>query len=114
MRYHYEKPRQFKITKAKVYNCDHPLYSKCTLFEYDGKGLSIVQRRYNPNHKIWWWSDIDPWLIVDIYNQKGFEEFFDKYSGDCTNGVYPTVTVRKVMWALRMRPLERQYWEKDF
>lgn len=113
MRYYYEKPDQFKVTKARVFNCDHPLYSKCTLFEHDGKGLAVVQRRYNQTHKTWWWSQIDPWLIDDIFNKEGFIEFFEEHAGNCTDGLYPTVTVRKLMWALKMKPIKKEFWEKD-
>jgi hypothetical protein len=46
-------------------------------------------------------------------NQK-FKEFFDKRSSDCTDGMYPTVTVRQIMWALKMKPLRKERWETTF
>ena len=30
------------------------------------------------------------------------------------NGEYPTVTVRQIMWALRMKPIKRERWETVF
>ena len=30
------------------------------------------------------------------------------------DGLYPTVTVRKLMWALRMKPLKKERWETVF
>ena len=30
------------------------------------------------------------------------------------NGLYPTVTIRQIMWQLRMKPLPRKRWETYF
>ena len=60
-----------------------------------------------------WWGPIDPWLVDEIFNQERFMQIFDKYAGDCENGLYPTMSVRKLMWALRMKPMIKQPWEDD-
>lgn len=39
-------------------------------------------------------------------------EFEDEW--ECTDGLYPTVTIRQIMWALKMKPIQRQRWETCF
>lgn len=114
MRYHYEKPDYYKSAYGTVYKCDHPVYSKCTLFKIGIKGLAVIQQRYDSRTKHTWWGEIDPWLIDEIYLHPKFREFFDCRSGEVLNGMYPTVTVRQLMWALRMKPLPRKRWETCF
>jgi hypothetical protein len=43
-----------------------------------------------------------------------FKEFFDNRAGVATDGLYPTVTVRQIIWALKMKPLPRERWETCF
>lgn len=100
---------------GKPYECDHPMYDTCTLYLIDGKGLAVVQQRFNSTRKIFWWSAIDNELVDDIYNQPEFKFYFNQHCGDKdSRGLYPTVTVRQIMWALRMKPLRKEYWENDF
>ena len=35
-------------------------------------------------------------------------------AGTGTDGLYPTVTIRQIMWALKMKPLPKQPWETVF
>lgn len=114
MRYHYEKPELYLPMYGDVYTCDHPVYSRCTLFQIDEKGLAIIQQRYDDKTKTTWWGELDPWLPNDLYLNTGFKKFFDERSGPCTDGLYPTVTIRQIMWALKMKPLPRQRWETVF
>lgn len=112
MRYHYEKPAIYLSKYGDTYYCDHPVYSKCTLFKMDGKGLAVIQQRMN--NKMTWWDEIDPWLTDALYLHTKFKEFFDERSGICIDGLYPTVTIRQIMWALKMKPLPKQRWETCF
>ena len=58
---------------------------------------------------------IDPWLTDKIYLHDGFKEYFDSHAKRKNqNGEYPTVTVRQIMWALRMKPLKKERWETVF
>ena len=114
MRYHYEKPTIYLSMYGKRYICSHPVYSSCTLFEADNSGLAVIQQRYDVYTKSTWWSDLDPWLTDDLYLHPGFKEYFDKRAGACTDGLYPTVTVRQIMWALKMKPIPRERWETVF
>lgn len=61
--------------------------------------------------KYFFWSTIDPYLIDDIFAQDKFSEYFKEHAGPCTDGLYPTVEVRKLMWALSMPPLKKEFWE---
>ena len=89
-------------------------YSIYYLYLIKEKGLAVIQQRYNPHNKTTWWSEIDMWLIDDLYLQPGFKTYFDAMSGSPTDGLYPTVTIRQIMWALRMKPLPKQRWETTF
>ena len=78
------------------------------------KGLAIIQQRCNEDTKTTWWGDIDPWLTDDIYLHPKFKEYFEDRAGKCTDGLYPTVTIRQIMWALKMKPIPRKRWETCF
>lgn len=114
MRYHYEKPSIFLSMYGTTYRCNHPVYSKCTLYLLDDKGLCVIQQRYDPDTKRTWWSEIDPWLTDSIYLHPRFKDYFDSRAKECSNGLYPTVTIRQLMWALKMKPIKRHQWETCF
>ena len=114
MRYHYEKPDIFSTMYGETYYCDHPAYNACTLYKIRDKGLAVIQQRYDPLTKKTWWTPIDDWLTDGLYLHPGFKKFFDERSGECTDGLYPTVTIRQIMWALRMKPIPREPWETVF
>lgn len=99
---------------GQTYICDHPVYSRCTLYQIDNAGIAVIQQRYDPVTKRTWWSEIDPWLTDDIYLHDKFRDFFDKRAGRATDGLYPTVSIRQIMWALKMKPLKRERWETCF
>lgn len=114
MRYHFEKPEFYMGSCGKIYICDHPVYSRCTLYTIGEKGLAVIQQRYDPTTKHTWWSEIDPWVVDAIYIHTGFRKLFEKRAGPSKDGLYPTVTVRQIMWALKMKPLPKQRWETVF
>ena len=114
MRYHYERKDVKSLPNVKVYSCDHPMYSICTLYLSGDLGLAVVQKRFNERLKLSWYSNVDAALSYDIAQQPLFEEFMQEHAAlPDENGLYPTMNVRKVMWALRMKPLRREYWEQD-
>lgn len=114
MRYHYEKPTVYSSLYGKIYICDHPVYSSCTLYEIGKNGLAVIQQRFDPEKKTTWWTNVDPWIVDELYLHPKFKQFFDERSGPCTDGLYPTVTIRQIMWALKMKPLKRERWETVF
>ena len=57
---------------------------------------------------------MDPWITDDLYLHPHFKEYFDMRSGMSMDGLYPTVTVRQIMWALKMKPIKRERWETVF
>jgi hypothetical protein len=97
-----------------TYSCEHPVYSECTLFKIGDKGLAIIQQRFDISNKSTSWGEIDPWLTDSLYLHPKFKEFFDERAGSGKDGLYPTVTIRQIMWALKMKPLKKERWETCF
>lgn len=114
MRYHYEKPTRYSSLYGTNYICNHPVYNSCTLYKIRDKGLAVIQQRYNKETKSTYWTDIDPWLTDVLYLHPRFKQFFDDRAGECTDGIYPTVTIRQIMWALKLKPIPRERWETCF
>jgi hypothetical protein len=114
MRYHYEKPALYSSMYGDIHICDHPAYDSCTLFKIGRQGLAVIQQRFDPDTKQTWWSEIDPWLTDSLYLHPNFKSLFSERSGECKDGVFPTMTVRQMMWALKMKPLPKERWETCF
>lgn len=114
MRYHFEKPDLYSSQYGKLYICDHPVFSRCTLYMIGDKGLAVIQQRFDPATKTTWWGEIDPWLTDAIYLNAGFKKFFDDRANPCIDGLYPAVTIRQIMWALKMKPILKNRWETVF
>lgn len=49
-----------------------------------------------------------------IYLHSGFKKFFDDRAGEDTDSLYPTVTIRQIIWALKMKPLAKERCETCF
>lgn len=114
MRYHYERPNIYCSMYGHIFDCDHPVYNRCTLYTIGDKGLAVIQQRYCAETKHTYWTEIDPWLTDDLYLHPKFKSFFDERAGECVDGVYPTVTIRQIMWALKLKPIPRERWETCF
>ena len=114
MRYHYEKPGIYLSMYGTTYICDHPVYDRCTLYQIEDKGLAIIQQRFDSDTKTTKWGEIDPWLTDVLYLHEKFKDFFNERSGACKDGLYPTVTIRQIMWALKIKPMKKERWETCF
>lgn len=118
LRYHYEKPKKFTQMYGKPHRCDHPVYNVGTLFEIGNRGLVVIQQRYNEKDKTTYWTGIDPWLNDLLYLHPRFKQFFDERADvptiDECNKFYPTVTIRQIMWGLKLKPLPKERWETCF
>lgn len=114
MRYHYKKPSIYLSKYGTTYECNHPVYDRGTLFTIGNKGFVVIQQRYGKYDKSTWWGEIDPWLTDELYLHPNFKDFFDKRAGEISDGLYPTVTIRQIMWALKMKPLPKERWETCF
>lgn len=114
MRHHYEKPAIYSSMYGSTYICDHPVYNSCTLYQENNIGLAVIQQRYDEKTKHTYWTEIDPWLTDLLYLHPKFKEYFEERSGGCTDGLYPTVTIRQIMWSLRIKPIPRERWETCF
>lgn len=114
MRYHYEKPAIYSSIYGTTYNCNHPVYDRCTLFNIGSIGLAVIQQRFDETTKRTWWTEIDPWLTDSLYLHPKFKEYFDSRAGEPIDDLYPTVTIRQIMWALKLKPIPRERWETCF
>ena len=114
MRYHYKKPAIYSTMYGITYDCDHPVYNRCTLYLANGAGLAVIQQRYDEHSKHTYWTEIDPWLTDSLYLHPKFKEYFEERSGECKDGLYPTVTIRQIMWALKLKPMPKEQWETCF
>ena len=99
---------------GETYLCSHPVYDSCTLFRHEGRGLAVIQQRFNYADKSTYWTELDKWIPDKLYLHEGFTEYFNERAGYPQNGLYPTVTVRQIMWALKMKPLPKERWETAF
>lgn len=107
MKYYYQKPEVTAPLYGETVILEHPVYKIGTQFIQNGRGLIITQQRFTA--KYLYWDAIDPWLANDIYLHPKFPEFFCKHA---TESDYPIFQLRKVMWALRMKPLPKEFWEE--
>lgn len=115
MRYHFKAKKTYNCNHGIIYNSHHPIYNRCTLYFKDGKGLCVVQQRFKPFNKSTWWSEVSFELADAIFEHPGFSHYFKTHAREeDENGLYPTVTVRQIMWALRMKPLKKERWETVF
>lgn len=106
MKYYYKKPDKWSVTTAvNAYDC--PYARSYTLYSLGDRKVGVVQQRFNPKNKSYIWTSIDPWLIDEIGKNCRYELIFDKFDGKI-------VTVRTIMWTLRMKPLRRKDWEDQF
>ena len=115
MKYHYERPEFWMGLSYEVYHCNHPMYNTGTIFtdEERLKGLVIVQKRFNKNLKIFWWGPIDPWLSDDLVMCADWNDWFNEHAEEKNkDGLYPTYSIRKVMWAMRLKPLKKEEYEQ--
>ena len=114
LRYFFQKPSFYTTYYGEFYICDHPVYNRCTLYRIDERGLAVIQQRFDPSTKSTYWTEIDPWLTDVLYLNPGFKKFFDERSLKPNNGLFPTITVRQIMWSLRMKPIPKERWETVF
>ena len=105
-----------KENDYSVYTCNHPVYWHCTLYKKGKKGLCVIQQYFNSENKTTWWGPIkEASLASSIGYSESFCAYFDKRAGyEAPDGSYPTVTVRQVMHALKMKPLKKEPWETRF
>lgn len=76
--------------------------------------MAVIQQRFDEGEKKTWWGEIDPWLTDVLYLHSKFKAYFDERADVCTDGLYPTVTVRQIMWAFKLKPIPRTRWETCF
>lgn len=117
MKYHTEVSdieKEMLAPIGKLYYCNHPIYDMCTLYKLsDGRGIAVIQQ-YRCYEKLTYWSNLECWLSNKIARNVSLRSFLEKNAKLPKNGLYPTYTVRQLMWALRMKPLKKEPWETVF
>ena len=111
MKYFYQKPEICVRVFGEPIHLDHPVYKAGTLYLERNKGLIVVQKHFDPNRRECWFGAVDFWIANDIYTSKNFPEYF---FSNASESDYPIFELRKVMWALRMKPLQKEEWETYF
>lgn len=113
----YYTPPEHKVPakNGERYRCNHPIYDECTVFIFDGKGIAIIQQRFDPYSKHSWWGPIDDWIADDIASEPDFLYFLAKNAKESDSlGLFPTFTVRQVMRRIGMPPMKKEIWETRF
>lgn len=111
MKYYSEKPDICVPVFGESVDPEHPVYKRGTLYFEKGRGLIVTQQHFNPDTRECWWGAVDSWIANDIYTSKGFPAFFMR---NATPTDHPIFELRKIMWALRMKPLRKEPWEDYF
>lgn len=93
MKYYYQKPDICVRVFGEPIDLDHPVYRGGTLYFEHGRGIIVTQKKFDSKRKECSWDAVDSWIANDIYTS--FE-------------------LRKIMWALRMKPLKKEDWELYF
>lgn len=114
MRYYSEPPPVSVRRFGETYICSHPVYSRCTLFKIEKRGLAVIQQRYVERNKHTYWSEIDPWIANCLYLNPQFAALVNERAKEPVDGLFPTITVRQAMWAVKMKPLKKERWETVF
>ena len=114
MRYYYQSRDGDKVPqKGYIKWQPHQCYYLCTLYQKDNLGLAVVRPVFDETEKTIRFDALDDNLANDICNQPDFDEYFAEHADfQDESGCFPTVGVRKIMWALRMKPLKKEDWEQ--
>ena len=110
MKYHYkEPPVTVPVYGMEIVLNHHPVYDSGTLYLEDGKGIIITQQHFKD--KACFWGAVDPGIANSIYLSPNFKKFFEENARETDP---PIFQLRKLMWRLRMKPLQREEWEDYF
>ena len=99
---------------GQIYICNHPIYDSCTLFKINKKGLAVIQQRFDERLKYYCWTYIDEGFCDDIYLNEHFLGYFNQKASEPSNDIYPTVSLRQILHALKMKPPKKEFWETVF
>lgn len=68
--------------------------------------LQFIWRDYVEIHSLF--------IFKLVYAHEKFKSYFDEHADISKNGIFPTVTIRQIMWAFKMKPLPKEKWETVF
>ena len=105
MKYHYQKPAITIPVYGELIGLEHPVYSCGTLFREGEHGIVVVQKIFNEELKMCYWSGVDPAVANDIYTAPKFYDFFKQHAREM-----PRTDLRYAIE--RMSEDERTFWMK--
>lgn len=100
-----------------VLDVDYPVCNRCDiLYDPEAKvGLAVIQQRWNGRLKHTWWENVDRSIMDYIQYSPLLEDVFYQKAEEADEfGRFPVIEVRKLMWALKMKPMPKQFWETRF
>lgn len=111
MKYFYRPSDDFPIQEygRQIRVDGNPLFNTATLFKIGDKAIIVVQEHWLAKSKAKYWGAVNSRLATDIYLNPNFAEYFKTVA---TSDDYPVMQVRKLMWAIRMKPLKKEFWEE--
>lgn len=59
-------------------------------------------------------GQVNGWMVDELYLNTKFKSVFEEYAREPRDGLYPTMSIRQLMWKLRMKPIKREPWETVF
>ena len=75
MRYHsMKKPDICSSMYGELYICNHPVYSRCTLFKIRDKGLAVISKDLIQRPKTCW-TEVDALLVDQLYLNPKFKDY---------------------------------------
>ena len=113
MKGHYTlKSKDHRPKYSKTVKCNHPLFSAYTVYSKGDLGIGVIQQKFNEKLKCSWWGPVDVALANDIFESENFSEWFNRNAKlPNEDGMYIVMEVRKLMYALGMKPLKKEFWE---
>lgn len=88
MRYHYEKPSVYVTMYGSTYECNHPVYNSCTLFQMIGVVFEIRDFYSDYNGKEAYLNDFDYHSADHVYRING-DDCYRPECGRCS--VHPCI-----------------------
>lgn len=95
------------MIEIDIHPSDHPSFWAYTVFTDGERSIAAIQQFYNEQFRFTYWGPLQNSLADLILHNPNFEDYFEEHA----RRTYAIQEVRKLMWALSMRPIPREKWE---